>query len=75
MSSGIRQTRQIQCPECGATGTVQLGMAMVYGVLDRKDLACGCGCTIPVEAAREVLGAVWQPQVAAESASSKPRPA
>lgn len=60
--SGVRQTREIACPECGTKGIVELGMAMINHTDDHKGFACvSCGGHVDVTAPRAILGLKWQP--------------
>ena len=64
--SGIRQTREVSCPECGATGVVEFGMAMLGGLNDEKAFDCvRCGGTVSVSGQRAILNLKWETPTAA----------
>ena len=69
--SGIRQTREVSCPECGATGVVEFGMAMLGGLNDEKDFDCvRCGSAISVTGQRAILNLKWDNLTPAQGAES-----
>ncbi len=60
MTSGVRQTLEARCGQCGAIGTVQLGMLVTNDVADVKVFHCPqCGESLQVDSGRHILGMAW----------------
>lgn len=65
--SGIRQKRSVYCPQCGRSGIVEYGMALLGAVTEQKAFRCdGCGESLTIEGQRAILRLVW------DSAEGKP---
>lgn len=58
--SGIRQKRPVYCPQCGKSGIVEYGMALLGAVTEQKEFRCdGCGESLTIEGQRAILRLVW----------------
>ena len=71
--SGIRQKRAVYCPQCGNSGIVEYGMALLGSVTEKKEFRCsGCGESLTIEGQRAILRLVWKPEEG-ETAEQPPR--
>lgn len=67
--TGIRQKLDVSCPQCGATGTLALGMSLVNARLEQREFACaGCKHPVAVEAPRAIVDLMWNPAPTATTA-------
>ena len=58
--SGIRQKRPVYCPQCGTSGIVEYGMALLGSLTEKKEFRCDkCEESLTVEGQRAILRLVW----------------